>query len=52
MKSGLKILLEMARKKWKKITVVLCGGDIFDIIVRVIHRHGQVGYPRMILAEL
>lgn len=51
MKSGLKILLEMARKKWKKITVVLWGGDIFAIIVRVIHRYSRVGYPRMILAE-
>ena len=52
MKSGLKILLEIARKKWRKITIVLWEGDIFDIIVRVIHRHGQAGYPRMILAEL
>lgn len=52
MKSGLKILLEMACKKWKKITSVLWRGDIFDIVVRVIHRHGQAGYPRMILAEL
>lgn len=52
MKSGLKILQEIARKKWRKITIVLWEGDIFDIIVRVIHRHGQAGYPRMILAEL
>lgn len=52
MKSGLKILLKMACKKWKKITSVLWGGYIFDIIVKVIHRHSQVGYPRMILAEL
>ncbi len=52
MKSGLKILLDMARKKWKKITFFLWGRYIFDIIIRVIHRHSQVGYPRMILAEL
>ena len=51
MKSGLKLLLEIARKKWKKITVVLCGGDTFDIIVRVVHRYDLYCCSRTILTD-
>ena len=51
MKSGLKILLEMAGKKWKKITSVLWGRYIFDIIVRVVHRYDLYRCSRTILTD-
>lgn len=51
MQTGSKILLEMARKKWKQIASVLWGEDIFAIIVRVIHRYNQVDYRRIAFAE-
>ena len=51
MKSGLKILLEMACKKWKKITSVLWERYIFDIIVRVVHRYDLYRCSRTILTD-
>lgn len=50
MKIGSGILLEMASRKWKKIASVLWGGDIFAIIVRVIHRYNRVDYRRITFA--
>ena len=51
MKSGLKILLEMACKKWKKITSVLWERYVFDIIVRVVHRYDLYRCSRTILTD-